>query len=193
MPSQQEYYQVDLDRFLWRQKIESAICFLANTSDLMPGVMVVRNEKGWRDNERILEYSWHVTISRSFVGNLTLFALKFNENTFRDIRNKDELIVGILELDNKGQITSRYKDSSDDLSDPIADIRHFNLFDANNGITLDGTSYDISIRAYNIQSQISLNNPNSDSWKQIERHIYALGQKLVGKSGNHYYQEFFTK
>ena len=191
MPLQEEFYQRGIEEFQWRQKVEIAICSLTNVSNLSSGVQIIRNDKGWRVNEKLLDYSWNITIYRSFLGALTMFALKFDQHTFRDIRNQTELVTGIIELNSQGEIASSYITSTEDISDTIAEVRSFNLFHGNMGITLDGTSYKVSIRSQNIESHISLNNPSSDEWLKVERQIYALGRKLALASGVPYYEDFF--
>ena len=57
------------------------------------------------------------------------------------------------------------------------------MFDANLGITLDGVGYEYLIFASNTEIKMTLNNPNSESWKIWENEIWTISKKLARNSG----------
>ena len=67
----------------------------------------------------------------------------------------------------------------------------YDLFDANQGIPLDGVGYEYLVFAPNTEVRISLNNPNSEKWKIWESEIFSLGVSLAKKSGVVELEEIF--
>ena len=65
------------------------------------------------------------------------------------------------------------------------------MFTANSGIALDGVSYEYNVIARNIETQISVNNPNSEQWKNWENEIRSLGEKLAENSANEEMKQLF--
>ncbi|WP_343632700.1 hypothetical protein [Fluviicola sp.] len=173
---------------LYSQEIEKAIANQLGLPELKSGGVTIRNEKGWRENEKVIDYVWIVQVSRSFVGFGGVFAIKFKQNEFRDYSNKEELIHGIFDLSEKG-LDHFYTESMTGTFDEKTNLFRLNLLAANEGITLDGVSYQIRIIAWNIDSFIRVSNPKTDDWKKWEAEIWEMGKQLAKKSG---YQELIT-
>lgn len=165
------------------ERIEKQLATEFGLEQLRSGSHVIRNEKGWRENEKEIEYVWIVRMSRSFVGWGGLFSIRFNESKFQEHDNPNELVKGIF-IDNKDGIDKFYFDIVRDTTDNVAEILNFNLFEANKGIALDGVSYSVRIIARNIDTFIHLNNPNSGEWKEWEKMVWAMGRDLAERSGN---------
>lgn len=170
---------------------ESAIRKLLHLDSLRAGGTCIRNEKGWLDNERKIEYSWTICINHSFRGPLYLFAVKFGANTFRGSDNVEELLLGLMHL-NTAEVADRsYTDSYlEDFTDPIKEIRLFQLFEGDSHFTLDGVSYTIHIKATNIESKLAFSNPQSEYWKAIETDVWKLARQLAQQSGNEFFLNF---
>jgi hypothetical protein len=163
--------------------VEKTLAAKLGLEELSTGCHVIRNERGWRENEKYIDYIWIVHVSRSFVGHSCLFSVKFGETHFRKYFNKAEFIEGFfINVSNaKGHL---YTNTADDT---VFDIKHFNkldLFDANRGIALDGVGYDIRIIAPNIDTRISVENPNSKEWIKWEKGIWKVGRKF-GEDTDH--------
>ncbi|WP_205514287.1 hypothetical protein [Longitalea arenae] len=169
--------------FEYFQLLERSLATNLGLTELKSGVQVIRDKNGWRENEKSIEYIWVVQISRSFVGWGGVFAIKFNENIFREHSNKEELFQGVFISNNNG-IGNFYSEILADTSQDI--IRHFNLnlFDAKKGVTFDGVSYNVRIIALNINTFIQVNNPNTADWKRWETEVWTIGSKLAKKSNN---------
>ncbi|MFB9076458.1 hypothetical protein ACFFLS_24590 [Flavobacterium procerum] len=165
------------------QKIENAIASHLNLTELKTGIQIIRNEKGWRENEIAIEYIWIVEMSLSFVGWGSIFQIKFKENKFRQYSNEDKLVQGILLFNNDGPHEIYFTEDLN-TSNEIIKSFNFNLFEANNSITLDGVKYRIRIISKNIDSFLNVNNPSTEEWKKWETEIWKLGQKLAGQSNN---------
>jgi hypothetical protein len=176
---------IDFDRnsFEYFKKLEKSLATKLGLSELKSGIQVIRDNQGWRENEKSIKYIWIVTIARSFVGWGGLFAIQFNENKFREHLNQEELLQGLFisTQDGVGQI---YTEQSLDVTSDVSKLFRLNLFESNNGVTLDGVSYKIRIIAPNIDTFIQLNNPNSEEWKKWESEIWAMGKKLARKSND---------
>src|SRR5688572_21127321 len=84
------------------KKLEKSIAAYLGLPKLISGGIVIRNEKGWRENEKSIEYIWIVKMALSFVGWGGLFAIKFNESKFREHLNKEELIQGVFISNDNG-------------------------------------------------------------------------------------------
>ncbi|MES2731477.1 MAG: hypothetical protein V4714_07000 [Bacteroidota bacterium] len=171
--------------FTGLQKIENYIGRALNLSDLRSGIQIIRDARGWRQNEKSIDYIWIVRVSRSFIGFGGLVSVKFNQREFREIKNPEELVQGVFLEGAYGEITqSHFEVESTHFYDPIQKLPKFDLFDANQGVTLDGICYQFRVIANNIDTIISLNNPSSQSWKEWERHLFELGKRLSKKSQN---------
>lgn len=173
--------KIAIDDFQFYQNIEKSLANKLGLSEMNNGTQVIRNEKGWRENEKKIESIWIVFMSRSFIGWGGIFSIKFNENNFREYINSDELIQGVFTFDST-EIKDLYIETLQNTSDKIAEISNFNLFDAGKGITLDGVSYNFHIITNNINTIIKLNNPNTDEWKKWEEEIFNIGSELSFKS-----------
>ncbi|GGF01816.1 hypothetical protein [Flavobacterium limi] len=170
-----------LDDFQLYQNIEKSLAYKLGIPEISSGIQVIRNENGWRENEKNIESIWIVLISRSFIGWGGIFSIKFNENNFREHLNPDELLQGIFLYDNTG-IKDLYTEKLPNTPDEIVEIANFNLFDTGKGIPLNGISYNFHIITNNINASIKLNNPNTDDWKKWEEKIFDIGSKLSIKS-----------
>lgn len=175
--------EMQLENLKFREILKQSLAIKLGFTELYSGGHVIRNEKGFRDNEISIDYIWIANISRSFVGWGGLITIKFEESHFRSIKNPEKLVQGIFLYDGKGEITAFYfKEQTNDFTDPIYNIQNLELFTANEGITLDGVSYDYEVIARNINTHIIVGNPNSENWKHWENEIWKLGNRLSNES-----------
>ncbi|GAA4303136.1 hypothetical protein [Nibribacter koreensis] len=174
---------MDQDEFSWHQRIEKGIALKLGLSTLKPGLQIIRDERGWRDNEIRIKYIWIATVSRSFVGNGGLFSLKFEENSFREKKNPERLVQGIFLTGQQAQIPQFYfEEEQKSFKDIIKDLKSWDLFEPNNGIALDGVAYRFHVIALNSDVTITVNNPQSEPWKKWEDNIWELGRRLSANS-----------
>jgi hypothetical protein len=186
-------HEDELSSIQFQQKVEKSLAAKLGIPSLRAGNITIRDERDWRINERLIEYCWLINIARSFVGWCWLFTIKFNETKFRDKNNPAELIQGVFTINKDGAIDQYYKENRDlNYRDKIKELTAYDLFDVNNGITLDGIKYKYLVFALNAEVRIELNNPNSGNWKRWEEVVWELGVELTKKSASKYMQEIFT-
>jgi len=178
-----EVNNLDTTSFEYFQKLETSIAVYLGLSDFRSGGVVIRNERGWRENEKYIDYAWIILLSRSFVGCGGVFAIKFNETKFREYINKEELIHGVFTSTDNG-IELIFTESVPTSTFDVNRLFNLNLIDANKGITIDGVCYDIRIFGSNINTFIKVNNPNTVDWKKWENEIWEMGRSLSEKSKN---------
>lgn len=183
MNRQEDNIDIYYNSIEYFRKLEKSLVDYLGLSELRSGGQVIRNEKGWRENEKSIDYIWIVQISRSFIGWGGLFSIKFNENKFREHSNNEELMQGIFTCNQKG-IEQVYSRTLQDLTKDIVVHFRFNLFEANNGITLDGVSYNVRVIARNVDTFIQLYNPNTEDWRKWEQEVWTLGNELANESDN---------
>ncbi|MBC8110311.1 MAG: hypothetical protein H7Y04_04550 [Verrucomicrobia bacterium] len=160
-----------------------------NLTDLQVGNTIIRDKKGWRENEKIIQYNWIITISKSFVGQITLFSMKYKANIFRDTQNPEELIQGIFRFN---EVQDCYLESEKENFDDLINLTpSLNLFGSNNGF-IHGATYNIHIRAEGIESEIVINNPSAKPWTELITAINNIGSRLALNSKNKFYQDFFS-
>jgi hypothetical protein len=181
--NEEESIDIYRSSFEYFQKLEKSIAAYLGLPKLKSGGVTIRNEKGWRENEKSIEYIWIVEMARSFVGWGGLFTIKFSKNEFREHSNEEELIQGVF-ISNDNEAVNFYTESLLGTSPEIINLFNLNLFDANKGITLDGVSYKVRIIAPNINTFINVHNPNTDSWKKWEAEIWKIGNRLAEDSNN---------
>lgn len=181
MNRQEHNIDIYYNSFEYFRKLEKSLAENLGLSELKSGRQVIRNEKGWRENEKSIDYIWVVQIARSFISWGGLFSIKFNENKFRENSNNEELLQGIF-ICNQTGIEQVYSRTLQDLTKDIFGHFRFNLFESNNGITLDGVSYNVRVIAPNIDTLIRLNNPNTEDWKKWEQEVWTLGKELANES-----------
>jgi len=161
-------------------KVELELAKKLGLTDLRAGKATIRDERNWRTNEKWIEYSWLVQVSRSFIGWCWIFTIKFKENDYRDIKNPEEIVKGLFTINESGEISIFYSENQkESFDDKIKNIKSYDLFDINNEITLDGVSYDFLIYALNADIKFSIHNPRSESWKKWENEIWELGKQLT--------------
>jgi hypothetical protein len=187
-----DLFQQKLDALNLQHKKDCVISEKLGLSSFNSGLQIIRDENGWRENEKIIEYIWTVEIDKSFVGSMTLFSLKFEDNRFRNYENQEELVQGIFSFKPNGEIEENYIEvNSTDFRDSIKGINKFELFEIDNSITLDGISYNFQIKTQNKNTEITLHNPNSEFWKSWENEILKVGQTLAYNSEKQSFISFF--
>jgi hypothetical protein len=165
------------------QNVEKFLMETFGLSNLRSGHQVLRDENGWRQNEKMIDYIWIVLIDRFSVGAGGIFAIKFDELNFREFKNPEELVGGIFRINAAGECTNLYHENNQmPFHDRIMTSMRFDLFDANKGITLDGITYNMRIMCSNIDTTIKVSNPNTESWKNCEIELFAQGRALSLKS-----------
>ena len=156
----------ELNKQKLHQKAIASLCSKLGIPDLRAGNTTIRDERNWRTNEMYIDYSWLVNIAQSFKGWCWLFSVKFNKTEFREFKNPEKLIQGLFTIDNQGKINEFYMiTKTNEFEDKIRNLTTYDMFDANLGITLDGVGYEYLIFAPNTEIRMTLNNPNSESWK----------------------------
>lgn len=159
--------------------------------DLRAGAQTIRNEKGWRDNEKQIDYVWMIAVAHSFREPAMLFAIQYEAWQFRDRLNPPELVTGIFTF-NKAGIQTFYSEVATEPADPILPHFHLDLFNANRGITIDGVGYQIRIRAHNTETYIEIGNPKEAGWGKWEEAVWQLGRHLAKKSAYQAMQNIFS-
>lgn len=190
MKRQTDNIDIYYNSFEFFQKLEKSIATKLGLTELKSGIQIIRDNNGWRENEKSIRYIWIVTIARSFVGWGGLFTIQFNENKFRNHSNQQELLQGIFNSNNEG-VGQIYTDKSFEATYNVTQFFKLNLFEANNGISLDGVSYNVRIIAPNIDTFIQLNNPNTEEWKKWETEIWTMGKKLAKESNDKEMMDLF--
>ena len=181
-----------LKSFQLNEIIKRNLALEIGLNELRVGGHTIRNERGWRDNELFVDYIWIAKVSLSFVGRAGLVTIKFDKTAFRGINNPEKLTQGIFLYNGNGEITELYlEDKSKDIDDPLWKIDNLEMFEANKGITLDGVSYEYNVISKNIETQISVSNPNGSGWQNWEKEIWNLGYVLSQKSGNEEMKKLF--
>lgn len=166
-------------------QIEKQLANRFRIEDLRSGSQIVRNEKGWRENEIRIEYIWIIIFDRAFFGKGGILNIKFESSEFRGIKNKEKLTKLIFTIDEKGNLESIFdEDETEKFSNLIPDFKEVDLFEANRGITLDGITYQIKLISDNIKTSIEVNNPNHKSWKSLKNKIWEMGMELAKKSND---------
>ena len=182
----------ELNTFRCNQAMKNSLAHRFGLDGLYSGKHTIRNEKGWRDNELVVDYIWIAKISRSFVGFGGLMTIKFNANEFRGIKNPEKLIQGIFLYDSKGKVREFcFEEQIEEIHDPVYKVNKLELFTANRGITVDGVSYEYNVIANNMETQITVNNPKSEHWKNWENEIWDMGNRLAKKTANEEMKQLF--
>ncbi|AYB32148.1 hypothetical protein [Chryseolinea soli] len=174
------------------QRIEESLANAMGVPKLSSGWKTIRDDRGWRQDEKLIEYVWIVMMNRHSVGRGGLVTVRFNEHTFRGKKHPDELVRGIFSIGADNQIQEFYQEKTDGHADPVIDCFQLDLFDANKGITLDGVSYRIHIISANIDTVIKVSNPVTSHWRRWEAEIQNLASTLVANSDSGKLTRLFT-
>lgn len=174
------------------QKVIASLCSKLGIPDLRAGNITIRDERNCRTNEMYIDYSWLVNISQSFKGWCWLFSIKFKKTEFRGSKNPEKLIQGLFTIDNQGEVNKFHMISkTNDFEDKIRNLTSYDLFDTNLGMTLDGIGYEYLIFSPKTEIRMTLDNPNSESWKIWENEIWTISRKLAQDSGIEELNEIF--
>lgn len=153
---------------------------------------VIRDEKGWRTNERIIRHSWIVLVARSFVGWGGIFRIQYEASAFREIYNPEEVVTGIFIEGKDATINNlNYQRLEPDYPNPFNQLK-FELLNASENLTLDGVTYEMLINGKNIRSTIALNNPDSEHWETWEASILEYGYQLARHFQNDHLTNLFS-
>ena len=171
--------------------VEESLAASMGLSDLTAGRQIIRNEKGWRENEKNIAYVWIVAISKSFAGDCYIFSIKFIASKFRDVNNPEEIIQGIFTFQDS-HISNLYYETVKADENDIINTFNFNLSDANKGITIDGVNYAIRVIALNTDTFVIVHNPNTTQWQQWEKSIWQFARKLAKSANNNEFSDLFT-
>ncbi len=179
-----ERHESEIGALMYNQAIESSLANILGFTDLTTGRQIIRDHRGWRANEKEIDYIWITQISRSFVGSIGLITVKFNPNKFRELDNPEGILRCLFTWDSKGLITNFHKEEELYVySDPIREMTELDLYDANKGMTF-GVEYRFKIISKGITTIINLNNPNSETWKKWVQNIWEICKKMSKNSGN---------
>lgn len=174
------------------QKVISNLSSELGIPDVRAGNVTIRDERGWRVNEKEIAYCWMINIAKSFGCWCWIFSIKFNASNFRGIENPEQLIQGIFTIGKEGQIEIFHSDNKvSNFEDGIRSIPSYDMFDANMDVSLDGVGYEYLVFAPNTEMRISLNNPNSENWRTWENEVSRIGRDLAEKSGVTELKEIF--
>lgn len=174
----------ELNEQKFHQKVIASLCTELGIPDLRSGYITIRDERNWRSNEMHIDYSWLVNIAHSLSGWCWLFSIKFNETEFREFQNPEKLIQGLFTINDQGEINNFHMiTKTSNFEDKVRNLTSYDMFDANRGFTIDGVGYEYLIFAPNTSIRMTLNNPNSKSWRIWENEIRTFGRKLAQDSG----------
>ena len=188
MSEPETWSEVYLQKHSYFQNVEKVLATNLGLSELKSGKLIIRNEKGIRENEIEIDHVWIVNIAKSFVGWGYVFEVKFKNNTFREKENPAKLIQGLLLFsDNKSEIFTL---TTNDASNEMIKSFNFNLFETSDYLT-HGINYTIRIIANHIDTFITVSNPNTEDWKKWEGKISELSKKLANQSDNLKMKDFF--
>lgn len=178
--------KIDTEQLQFIQKIETTIAQKIGLHELKHSWQVIRNEKGWRENEMYIEHAWVVIVDRASVGTGGLFSIKFRETHFREHDNPEKLVEGIFFIHKEAHsdIDIYFETAKQGTRDKIADMESFNLFRVNQGFTIDGVSFTFRIMANNIEATLRLNNPWGETWKNWTQEVQSMGERLAAQSNN---------
>lgn len=171
----------ELEELQLEQEIIKNLSKKLQLPNVRSGRVVIRDEKGYRVNEKEIDYCWLINVTKSFIGWCWLFSIKFTKSSFRETENPDELIQGIFTIEKDGGIQNFFR-TSISYTDKVKEYTTYDFFNANKGITLDGIGYKYIIFARNTKVYISLNNPSSDSWMKWKEEVDKLGTELSRQS-----------
>lgn len=171
-------------------KLEASLACELGLSYLNSGFQIIRNDRGWRENEIDVEHIWIVEIFRSFVGQIGLFSVKFNESEFRGHVNPKKTIQGIFFF-NDSKIEHIFIDNTLLNADELTNSFKFNLLEGNTGNSLGSVGYTVRIITNGVNSYVEANNPISENWQKLESELYSMGGKLADKSKIEQFTDFF--
>ncbi|MEJ1240266.1 hypothetical protein WBG78_19145 [Chryseolinea sp. T2] len=173
-------------------RVEQTLIEKLGLSQLKVGIQIIRDERGWRQDERLIEYIWVVHMSRSFVGWGGIIGVKFGVNDFRGKHHNAELLHGVFNI-GIGNVVELYSERLKHFeADPVFTRFPKDLFHANEGLALDGTSYAIHIMAPNTDVFVSVNSPIIDEWKEWTQEVWSLGSELSVRSQSRELMELFS-
>ncbi|WP_116789854.1 hypothetical protein [Flavobacterium psychrotrophum] len=183
-----------LETHLYQLQREATIAEKLGLPKLDSGVLTLRDARGFRENEKFMEYFWVIDISVSFTGWFTIFGLKFKQHAFRKYTNAEELITGLYYSmgSNEGFHTETLV--GDKIKDTISEHHNFNLTDPGNQHTaIAEVSYNLHICNPHLNTFISTRNPQSEDWKNWEDIVWKLASKLSADAGDNFFKETFSE
>lgn len=177
----------------WRENMEKAIAQRLNLASLASGTQIIRNEKGWRTNEKSVEYAWFSYINhqpKSYYAGL--FSIKLKPSDFRGIINQEELVQGIFTFDANGNIIHfHFETNKNDFYDPIRASTCFDLFAHDIDNKSDYVVLNFNINTLGTHSAITTNGSGSFFANNFREEIFKMGKQFAANSNNESMMLFF--
>lgn len=166
------------------KKLEDSLANEFGLTDLSSGNIVIRDKKGWRENEKSIDYIWVIVFHHAFGKDGGIINIKYNESKFREITNPEELLEGVFLIQEDGNIKNVYIKKAKEDQDFLDEFKSLDYKEANKGITIDGISYRIHLLFPNTDVVIKVNNPNHQTWKKWEEKVWNKWDELSSNSND---------
>lgn len=174
------------------ERLESELANRFRIEEFRSGGHTIRDQRGWRENEIQINYIWLITFDRAFFGKGGILGIKYEASQFREIKNIEKLVKTIFSIDEKGEIESIYEEEEQTNFSQIAQkLNQVDLLEANKGITSDGIIYRIKFVSMNIKTTIEVNNPNHESWRNLEGECRRIWKEMSENSGDEKLKKIF--
>ena len=156
------------------------------------GQHVVRNDRGWRDDEIRTCYIWSAAIMPSFHQSVLIGLAAFDESEFRGIKHEACLRAGVLTMEKP--TCSALADPADWLGLSVTAVVEVDavavalgavgLVSKEDHSWLDGIGYRMHIQCADLESHLRFSNPTHDSWRAVEMALFGLAGEVGRQSGD---------
>ncbi len=163
---------------------EEAIAKLYDLDGLRPGRHILRNEKGWREDEVWVVRLWQVTVFPSFDPFATLTTVHFQESEFRGIVHPARIRTSVVlhAGEGGGAVMVGPVDVAEDTVAPL--LRNVNLCPEEDSLVIDGIAYDLAIQMNQVESSILIRNPREAGLVAIESALFGMVNTVQRLSGS---------
>jgi hypothetical protein len=130
------------------------------------GRHILRDQRGWKTGDFQAKYIWVATIRPAFLRPFYLATLKTNDQY---------LCLGCAQNSDKRPILTRKPETFDLASDQVRETLQESRFDLfNGGMSLDGVSYSLALRAMSVEFDLEFSNPADEGLAALARSLWSM-------------------
>ena len=151
---------------------------LLGISELRTGRHILRDERGWRDDETWVTRLWHAKIMPSFDDWGLVGLAEFSESEFRGRHHPACMKAAVVTFE-QGSDVPRVSEWAELPSDPLrALVRAVDLMPEDQSRCLDGISYMLTIDGSELSTRLCLSNPTQPGLVAVQAALLEVCERV---------------
>ena len=152
--------------------------------ELRCGTQILRNQKGWRDDEIEVDYLWYALVMPSFHPRAAIGMAHMDESEFRGKKHPAVIRAAVV-ISDRGKDQVGSSTFAEVTEDPLVEaIRGVELLPENRSLCLDGICYELRTSGWEIDATLRIRNPQTATLRAIEQSLFQVVSTVQKQTGN---------